>query len=185
MKHKYTSISILMFLALIAEIVTAQSIPSEMFILHTLKNGQKLSDLSEIYRISYDDILLSNKELEKTGYKEGMAIKIPIKDVASIELISENLPAGETKSIKVYTAEINSTDNKFEKIKINTKEIDYANEQSSVSSDSYELQITYTDNEIRKNFSQEEVHNILNNLKRMSLARRDINYAFNKFKFYK
>ena len=68
MKHKYTHIFILMFLALIAEIVTAQSIPSEMFILHTLKQGQKLSDLSEIYRISYDDILLSNKELEKTGY---------------------------------------------------------------------------------------------------------------------
>ena len=112
-----------------------------------------------------------------------MAIKIPIKDLASIELISENLPAGETKSIKVYTAEINSTDNKFEKIKINTSEIDNANEQSSVSADSYQLQITYTNNEIRKNFSQEEVHNILNKLKRMSLARRDINYAFNKFKF--
>ena len=110
-------------------------------------------------------------------------MKIPIKDVASIELISKNHPSEDVKSSKVYTAEIKSTDNKFEKIKINTSEIDNANEQSSVSADSYELQITYTDNEIRKNFSQEEVHNILNNLKRMSLARRDINYAFNKFKF--
>ena len=174
-----------MYLALITQLVIAQSIPSEMFLLHTLKQGERLKDVASYYHISVEKIVTANKELQNNGYQEGNEIKIPMNDIVSIEIIPDSQNSSGASKANLYTATINDSNKKIEQIWINVAEIRRIAELDPNGSLGFHLELKFSDKEKSILENKKDALNITYCLQRMELSRRNINYAFNKFQFYK
>jgi hypothetical protein len=76
MKNNYKSISVLIYLILITQIVISQGIAAEMFFIHSLKEGERLKSLSNYYQIKLEHIINANISLKNLKEQEGLEVKI-------------------------------------------------------------------------------------------------------------
>ncbi len=183
MKNNYKSISVLIYLILITQIVISQGIAAEMFFIHSLKEGERLKSLSNYYQIKLEHIINANISFKNLKEQEGLEVKIPMDEIESIDIIYIYPTTKDSQSINLYTATFNSV-NLFQSFWINDAETRNILEKSHKSRIDFIVEIKCSNKQKKKIGNKTDIINLVANLQRIESSRRDTQYDLTKLQAY-
>ena len=169
-------------LTLMASESFGQVIPKEMYLTHTIREGQRVKDIAIMYQANYERFAYINKTTLERGYKVGDELKIPITEISAIHFIyrDSTKKSYDNNLFKVVT----NDSNKNNQIVVDNEQMDSVELVLNTSELSYQIEIKFKNGYVTVLSGSDDIRNILASVNRMNESRRDINYALNKFQFF-
>lgn len=169
-------------LALMFNAIVAQGFNKEVYLTHVYKDGEKIKDIAELYKITPKDLLDINKNILVNGVKPGMEIRIPFYSIFIIKATykgedyrvywkeSEGLVSGDVSNIVTIREE-----DFFNIQNINNTISNIANGRSLD-----QVVITFNDSETLLIYDQKEIQNLMKSLLRVYFVRNNLNMVLNR-----